>query len=57
MSNNLRDPGAKARVLIEDDVMKNLQIVDMMLRNAGFEIMPTTSGAQALERCARNCPT
>jgi two-component system sensor histidine kinase/response regulator len=56
MSDHLRDLAAKARVLIVDDVMKNLQVVGTMLRNAGFEIMPTTSGTQALERVRVQLP-
>src|SRR5262249_46801769 len=50
------DQGSKPRVLIVDDVTKNLQVVGTMLRNAGFEIMPTTSGAQALERVHAKLP-
>src|SRR5262245_23108764 len=46
----------KARILVVDDVTKNLQVVGTMLRNAGFEIMPTTSGAQALERVRAQLP-
>jgi signal transduction histidine kinase len=36
-------------VLVVDDVPKNLQVVGTMLRNAGYAIMPATSGAKALE--------
>jgi two-component system sensor histidine kinase/response regulator len=41
---------SRTRILVVDDITKNLQVVGTMLRNAGYEIMPTTSGAQALER-------
>jgi two-component system sensor histidine kinase/response regulator len=36
-------------VLVVDDIPKNLQVVGTMLRNAGYAIMPATSGARALE--------
>jgi len=36
-------------VLVVDDIAKNLQVVGTMLRNAGYVIMPATSGAKALE--------
>jgi signal transduction histidine kinase len=36
-------------VLVVDDIAKNLQVVGTMLRNAGYAIMPATSGAKALE--------
>lgn len=50
-------PGqTQARILVVDDVTKNLQVVGTMLRNAGFEVMPTTSGAQALERVRAQLP-
>ena len=47
---------AKTRILVVDDITKNLQVVGTMLRNAGYEIMPTTSGAQALERVRVQLP-
>ncbi|MBI2924163.1 MAG: hybrid sensor histidine kinase/response regulator [Verrucomicrobia bacterium] len=47
---------AKARILVVDDITKNLQVVGTMLRNAGYEVMPTTSGAQALERVRAQAP-
>src|SRR5437867_917096 len=40
----------RTRILVVDDITKNLQVVGTMLRNAGYEVMPTTSGGQALER-------
>jgi len=46
----------KTRVLVVDDITRNLQIVGTMLRNAGYEVMPTTSGAQALERVRVQLP-
>jgi two-component system sensor histidine kinase/response regulator len=47
---------ASARILVVDDVVKNLQVVGTMLRNAGYEVMPTTSGQQALERVQAQLP-
>lgn len=47
---------AKTRILVVDDITKNLQVVGTMLRNAGYEVMPTTSGAQALERVRVQLP-
>jgi two-component system sensor histidine kinase/response regulator len=38
-----------SHVLVVDDIPKNLQVVGTMLRNAGYAIMPATSGARALE--------
>jgi two-component system sensor histidine kinase/response regulator len=39
----------RSRVLVVDDIPKNLQVVGTMLRNAGYAIMPASSGAEALE--------
>jgi two-component system, sensor histidine kinase and response regulator len=36
-------------VLVVDDIPKNLQVVGTMLRNAGYSIMPATSGQEALD--------
>ena len=43
-------PPPKSRVLVVDDIAKNLQVVGTMLRNEGYQVMPATNGAQALER-------
>src|SRR5437879_1577935 len=40
---------AHSRVLVVDDVTRNLQVIGTMLRNEGYEVMPATSGAEALE--------
>jgi two-component system, sensor histidine kinase and response regulator len=40
---------AGSRVLVVDDIPKNLQVVGTMLRNEGYAVMPATSGARALE--------
>jgi two-component system sensor histidine kinase/response regulator len=47
---HLNSAASRTRILVVDDITKNLQVVGTMLRNAGYEVMPTTSGAQALER-------
>ena len=39
---------ATSRVLVVDDITKNLQVVGTMLRNEGYEVMPATSGAAGL---------
>ncbi len=54
------DPNAvapsQARILVVDDITRNLQVVGTMLRNAGYEVMPTTSGEQALARVQVQVP-
>jgi two-component system sensor histidine kinase/response regulator len=40
---------SRARVLVVDDIAKNLQLIGTMLRSAGCAVMPATSGAEALE--------
>ncbi len=46
----------KLRVLVVDDISKNLQIVGTILRNEGYQVMPATSGPQALERALGQPP-
>jgi two-component system sensor histidine kinase/response regulator len=49
---SLSPPGTDLKgscVLVVDDIARNLQVVGTMLRNAGYVIMPATSGAKALE--------
>jgi len=43
-------------VLVVDDIPKNLQVVGTMLRNAGYSIMPATSGAEALDGVREQLP-
>ena len=43
-------------VLVVDDISKNLQVVGTMLRDAGYHVMPATSGTQALERAQAQAP-
>jgi signal transduction histidine kinase len=47
---------AHSRVLVVDDISKNLQVVGTMLRNEGYHVMPATSGPQALERAQAQPP-
>ena len=42
----------KARILVVDDVLQNLQVVGTMLRNEGYDVMPAGSGPQALRLVA-----
>jgi len=49
-------PPLKSRILVVDDISKNLQVVGTMLRNEGYHVMPATSGAQALERAQAQPP-
>src|SRR5262245_2876602 len=56
---HLIDPAAsqvRSRILVVDDISKNLQVVGTMLRNAGYHVMPATSGIQALERAHAQPP-
>jgi two-component system sensor histidine kinase/response regulator len=46
----------KPRILVVDDIVKNLQVVGTMLRNEGYDVMPATSGRQALERLRTELP-
>lgn len=46
----------RSRVLIVDDIPKNLQVVGAMLRSDGYELMAATSGAQALEGVRMQVP-
>jgi two-component system, sensor histidine kinase and response regulator len=50
-------PGqSKARILVVDDVLQNLQVVGSMLRKEGYDVMPASSGAEALERVRVRVP-
>jgi signal transduction histidine kinase len=46
----------KPRILVVDDVMQNLQVVGAMLRKEGYDVLPASSGAQALERVRVRVP-
>ena len=43
-------------ILVVDDIQKNIQVVGGILNDAGFEVMPATSGAQAFERIRTQMP-
>ena len=52
----LLPPALKSRILVVDDISKNLQLVGTTLRNEGYHVMPATSGIQALERAQAQPP-
>ncbi len=43
-------------ILVVDDIQKNIQVVGGILNEAGYEVMPATSGAQAFERIKMQMP-
>src|SRR5204863_9032238 len=43
-------------ILVVDDVQQNIQVVGTMLREAGYSIMPATSGLTALQRVQKKLP-
>jgi len=43
-------------ILVVDDLPKNIQVVGAILSEAGYEVMPATSGPQALERAQGRLP-
>jgi two-component system sensor histidine kinase/response regulator len=47
---------ARGVVLVVDDQLKNIQIVGTILTKEGYEVIPATSGAQALQRTAARLP-
>jgi CheY-like chemotaxis protein len=47
---------ADARIMIVDDVPKNIQVLGSALRNAGYNIIPASSGEQALLSAERHHP-
>ena len=53
---DLMAPQLKSRILVVDDISKNLQVVGTILRNEGYHVMPATSGLQALERVRAQPP-
>ena len=54
-SANLPSP-SESLILVVDDVLQNIQVVVTMLREAGYSIMPATSGAAALQRVQKKPP-
>jgi two-component system sensor histidine kinase/response regulator len=55
-ASNTNAQSPKPRILVVDDVVQNLQVVGTMLRHEGYEIMPASSGSQALERMQVRAP-
>ncbi|MBL9175606.1 MAG: hybrid sensor histidine kinase/response regulator [Verrucomicrobiales bacterium] len=53
--NSLASP-TRSRVLVVDDIPRNLQVVGTMLRGEGYEVMGATSGADALESVRAEVP-
>ncbi|SKA77261.1 His Kinase A (phospho-acceptor) domain-containing protein [Prosthecobacter debontii] len=43
-------------VLVVDDQMQNIQVVGTVLTREGYEVIPATSGVQALQRVAARVP-
>jgi two-component system sensor histidine kinase/response regulator len=43
-------------ILLVDDVQQNIQLVGTMLREAGYLVMPATSGGAALQRVQKKVP-
>lgn len=57
-SNHSLSPDTTARgvVLVVDDQMQNIQVVGTVLTREGYEVIPATSGAQALQRLSARLP-
>jgi len=47
---------ARGVILVVDDQMRNIQVVGTMLTREGYEVIPATSGAQALQRVLAQMP-
>lgn len=47
---------ARGIVLVVDDQLKNVQVVGGLLTNEGYEVIPATSGEQALQRMTARKP-
>ena len=43
-------------ILVVDDIPRNIQVVGGILAGAGYDIIPATSGRQALERASQQVP-
>src|SRR4051812_47102199 len=51
-----KNPAPDPIILVVDDIQKNIQVVGGILNAAGFEVMPATSGEQALARIRTQTP-
>ena len=49
-------PAESGLILVVDDQESNLQVVANLLTSAGYEVVPATSGLQALQRLAARLP-
>ncbi|MES2595741.1 MAG: hybrid sensor histidine kinase/response regulator [Verrucomicrobiota bacterium] len=47
---------AKGVILVVDDQMRNIQVVGTILTQEGYEVIPASSGPQALQRVAARLP-
>ncbi len=56
MSDGPQSDVGKPLVLVVDDQVSNIQTVGTLLSRSGFDVMPATSGAQALERASLRTP-
>lgn len=59
MNGKMESNGATAPdpvILVVDDIQTNIQVVGGVLSEAGYEVMPATSGPQALERIKNQLP-
>ncbi len=56
MSDHAFSDVGKPMVLVVDDQVSNIQTVGTLLSRSGFDVMPATSGAQALERASLRTP-
>lgn len=52
----MEPPTLKPRILVVDDITKNLQVVGTILRNQGYEVMPAASGVDALKSVRAQLP-
>lgn len=55
-SNPATESTLDARVMVVDDTVQNLRLVGGILNDAGYDIVPATSGPQALDRVATAMP-
>jgi len=53
---SLSDPSREPLVLVVDDLPANVQLLGQMLSHEGYEVMPATSGDQALARARARVP-
>ena len=54
--NHLPDPGSRPKVLVCDDETQILRALRVILRDAGFEALPASTGEEALDIAAVSSP-